>query len=345
MKKRDVKQMLLAAADRREIGGTSGEVLARVSRKPKASEAAPVKAHKSRTWMIPAFSAVAVAVFMMIALPAFFFRTPVQSEDFTLSRAEEVFSLEMLALAGAVDGSVAAPMAADGYTLTQVPPLALLAAPSTRPLAASGTPLDALANEIHRYLQTARAMVEEDTLAITYERNDGAEYTDYYYRLAVKFENGATHTAYYNESRSLFGRSFIEGVFVMDGIAYEMTGEREVERDEVEMELRIKTGRRSHISVSNERAVSEYEYAYTFVENGREQRSVAIEVSNEGAAREVSLEITEGRSSTEYEFTYAADRILCEYEKNEREHELVIFEEADRYRYVFDGGTTVEIAK
>ncbi len=345
MTNREIRELLCERADATRIKEDSNEILQKVRKAPEREEkTAKILSRHRRAWLLPAPAAMLAACLVLALIPTFL--TPTGTEDFTLSRAEEVFSIEMLALGNALDKGEGTGL------LREVPPATYLSAPGgtgTVTLAASNTDRERIAADVNRYLPTGNALLDKDAVKIDYAKNTDEAFADYAYRLSVTFaegvELGVSYTAYYNESRALFGRSRITGVFVMGGEQYDMTGEREVDRDEVEMELRVRTGKDTYLCVSNERAASENEYEYVYLENGREVRAVSIEVATEGDVRSTELEISENGVETEYAFTYLDDRILCEYEENEREHEIVIFVYADHYLYTFEDGYTVEIQK
>jgi|GEM_PF-3622142 len=325
MKNKELKNLLRSKAEAVEINVDTTEILSKVERVP----CSPVRKKSFSVW-IPALCGALVACLMMVLIP---WGALGGGNDggLTIGKAERIVSKEMLALGNIVsesDSSVSAVRLAKK---------------------SGGADYQKIAEDVNYYLLTGDALVSSEGISVVYTRNTDPKYADYDYKMEVTYSDkamyGVDYVAYYDEDERGNGKTALVGVFVVNGNAYPLEGRKETERDEVEVELILRLGADSYVSVSNEAEKGENEYEYKFVEGGVVVKGVSLELSTENGKKETEIEITENGVTTAYEFEYKAETIECEYEKGNTEYEMTVFIHDTYYLYLFDDGTKIKLHK
>jgi len=159
-----------------------------------------------------------------------------------------------------------------------------------------------------------------------------------------------------NETESLYA---LEGVMVVDGADYLLTGERSLEQedDETENELRIRAyadgnDKTSYVEMEQEHSVenneTETEYVYSVYQNGVlvEQTAVEFETEKKGEREEVEYELefrkgdAKGRYVVERETKNGKTEIKVEYNIDGKQGEFRISENGEKqYEYSFGDDT------
>ena len=315
MKKKDLMRLMKESYDEVEIKDYTNEILAKVDHR------AVVEEKHKRHFFMPI--GIAMAGILLIASLLFLFPhdkiKPIEG-PLEVGRKEEVLSREIIALGniiGDLDTNTASLMSYE-FTTSEY---------------------DEIAREVNKYLYTTNIFMESDNISIEYILNEDKPYSNYKYKMEIAFRDTSftsSYLAYYNEIKDS-NTVEIEGIILIDGIERELFGEREDSGDEVELELKVKTGAKSYISIKNETEVNENEYQYTFVENDVVVKGVSMEVELEGAIKETEIKITEYGETKSFEFTYNEDNIEATYKDSLAELEMVIIPYESYYIYTFEG--------
>lgn len=121
----------------------------------------------------------------------------------------------------------------------------------------------------------------------------------------------------------------LEGIVILDGTEYRMTGERTIETGEAEVEFEVKTDADNAVVIKQETEGDETEFEYTLIKGGIEVYSSEVEykVDEKGRVKlGFELETPEGKMEYEYKFTESGGNkfVKVEMEKNGQETETVI---------------------
>ncbi len=248
----------------------------------------------------------------------------------TMSRAKELLSYEVMALGNMV--------------------------PSSSQTALKGLKNDnldyqqanELTNEIHDYLLTGEMMLNKENVVASNEVNTNSEYS-YENKLSVTYKDQSEYSfnyvLYYTETKKIESDrkidevgSYLSGVMVVADKEYNVKGEKEVEKDEIESELKIFMNANSYIKISQETEKNENEYQYEYVENGKTIKELSLEVEEKWTSKKMTLEIFENNVEKEFEFEYKKSHILCSYqdETKDEEYEINIEVYNEYYLYVFN---------
>ena len=194
-----------------------------------------------------------------------------------------------------------------------------------------------IAYEMNTYLYAADSFINKDSIEVSVKENDNLNYPyDYLMHIIMNDTDFLKeYFLYYNEKKEDLNVE-IEGIIMIDGISYEISGEREDNGDEVELELKLITGVNSYISIKNETEINENEYEYTFFKDGIIIKGVSMEIVNEKNERKAEIEIIENDLRKEFEFTYFEDYILSEYKDKDLELEIRINIFPTYYSYVYN---------
>ena len=187
---------------------------------------------------------------------------------------------------------------------------------------------DELVNKLNAYLPTVESALKGESLLTSakteasddpmYETKQIITYTDInmtemtivmYYNETIIVDDDDDDDDDWDDKHEQEQESFIEGTITVDGITYNMRGEKELDDDEYEINFRYILS----------------ETSFVLVENGREVYEYSLEIEHD----EVSLEMEAGNSESEMKF-FLANRdgknlIGCKIEEG-RDEEVVFFE-------------------
>lgn len=94
----------------------------------------------------------------------------------------------------------------------------------------------------------------------------------------------------------------IEGVMIYNAQEYTLSGTKEVERDEVEIEFTVQFSDTDKVVISQESESDELEYSYALYQNGAQEptKTMKLEIEKEDNEIEFELILTEGSKQTSY---------------------------------------------
>lgn len=187
--------------------------------------------------------------------------------------------------------------------------------------------------KVDEYFQTLCCLVNENgpiLISETESDNDAYqvklifEYTD------LSF-NKTTYTLYLNKNEirddeDIFENEkeyIINGIALIDGITYNLTGKHEIEDDESELELCIKLDSDNYVIIEEENETFEKEYSYKIYKDGKLYQKFSMENEN----NELEIKFDNGSDSikienkvlknNEYLITYKLNNIKCSITVNE----------------------------
>lgn len=125
----------------------------------------------------------------------------------------------------------------------------------------------------------------------------------------------------------------IEALAVIDGIEYEVFGEKEVETEddetEVEMMFVVRLSEGNYVKIEQENEADEVEYKYTVYENGRKKNSMSFEVEEEKGSTFIQLTTTENGYKETYKFIKTVDKTIIKYESKGYSYTLFVTSKLD----------------
>lgn len=205
------------------------------------------------------------------------------------------------------------------------------------------------ANEIADRLDDYMMLIEEvsNKENTTYELLELSE-GDYKYQLNYSIDingNKQQYTMFFNETPKNQDddddldevSSRINGYILKDNVKYYVSGEKEVEDEETEVELRLylSSDRGTYYEVSQEIESNENEYEYKYYENYQEVKSFELSIEKDLWKKEISLEITELDREISLEIEYYKSKIIIEFEMPDYEGEVAVTLDESGFTYNF----------
>jgi len=112
------------------------------------------------------------------------------------------------------------------------------------------------------------------------------------------------------------------GLAIIDGVEYKMTGSKEIEEDEEELELKITLDESNYVIIEQETETNESEYSYVVVKNGKKVLSMSFEL--EDGIEEIVIRSKESGSTEIYKFYKSKGEIVIKHIKNGLEVKIVV---------------------
>lgn len=339
MKNNDVKNLIRRKADEIVIADKSAEILQTVKTAPKAEtvvEQSENKQKMPKKTFFPRIALAAAAVVVLVIAIVLPFALNSSSNlgggGVTLTKTQQVMSKEVFAL---------------GNLLKEEHSLLSTVADSTD--SSTDEVLGAIAKKINGYLLSADAFLSSSSLSAKYENNTNGEFAEYTKRLTVSYTDSESYSVayelYYNETESEASTVTLDGLMVLGDKSFEVWGEWQSEKDEVEMELRVYLDDTRYFSIENETEVNENEYEYGFYEWGFMSYGVSLSVDSENGGKQIEMKITEGGIETEINFVYEGNTIRCSYENAYFKTSFDIRHKNNTYEYDFGFDFKISLKK
>ena len=320
MKTKDIKTILKSEADKVEIKDFSSNILARANLVPLDKEEIVVKPRKRISIiskiLVPTLSLGLVCVFCVLLFIRFNNNQTTPPIYTTVTKAKELIGYEVIQGTNLIDNSN-----------------------SLLKRKLSNSEFEQECKTIHKHLVNAEMLMNKEDIDITIEVSDDKNYQ---YKMLFDYKDVTgdvvKYVYYYNEEALNDDdddkdidevNSKISGIVFIDSKKWIVEGEKEVEKDEYEIELTFRDPENpnSYFSISQETEVNENEYEYKFYNNG----NVTV-VKQEIEKNEMSLEIKENNQTKKYEFEYKKNGFICKLEDDE---EIEIAIQNDNYTYKY----------
>lgn len=233
-----------------------------------------------------------------------------------------VLSVSLAVLAGcnlfANDSEVIEQKEEDVYAFSAASTGAILASLMTdlNATAAAEEETDAVEEQIdtvNECITMVECMLSDTNISMTEAVSDREEYA-YMMVITNGDLNGNTYvyTLYYNEEavnddvtdeeteEVVKVESRLTGILVIDGVEYEVVGQKEIEGENFEIKFTAKIDETSYVKIKQEIENGEVKYVYTVFENGVKTNNFEIKFGNEGEERTVQMRVMNGDSEIRY---------------------------------------------
>lgn len=165
-------------------------------------------------------------------------------------------------------------------------------------------------DEILTNLAIAEATLGGGVVQGEVKASDRAEY-EFYYTVSAANASGGNdvYEFYYNETlRELdFDESeyTLRGVVILDGVEYDVIGERETEGDEEEFSFRVSLSEGDYVVIEQESERDEKEFSYTLYKGGRKVYETEVEYEKNLLGKvELSFKINDGGAKQKYKYEF-----------------------------------------
>lgn len=336
MKNSDLKKILKQEADKIPISNYQSEILSKVKLNNNMNET-PVK----KSWFNFKFLSVATA--FLLILFAFIFIPTLSNDDNgsndNISRAKKLLSYELVAVGNVIESDTHLPISLKKQNQEQ-------------------SEYTTVAQELHTYFEIGHMMINKNNVSISNTLNNNEEF-DFEYKLTVDYEDHINHftsyTLYYSEQKKVDSdkdidevSSTLNGILLKNNIQYKVTGEKEVERKEVESSICVflDDTNKNYIKISQETEVNENEYSYEFYNNGKKTKELSLEVENTKNKKSMEIEILENGIQKVFEYNYYVknDKMICSYESNKISIERIVVQiKQESCIYIFFDNSDNEI--
>ena len=137
--------------------------------------------------------------------------------------------------------------------------------------------------------------------------------------------------------------SRLQGVMIYQGNEYTISGKKEVERDEIEIEFRAYIDRDNYVLVEQETESGEQEFTYSVYSNGIMVDSTSIEIEKERNELEVEMQYEKDGVNATYKFEREGNalRIFYRDESGQGYIRARVADDGNTITYTFDDGTTI----
>ena len=219
------------------------------------------------------------------------------------------------------------------------------------------TNYDDIASKINEYFKAVSLLLNEESTTYEIEVLTNEEYS---YKLTTKYKvlNDIFQTVIYYNEKPLDEKykdkddldeveTILDGVVVSDGIKRSFYGKKEIEQDEIEVEITLEIDKNNYLRVSHEKEYNEQELKYEFFDkkpndNSHPYKEVSIEYDS--FENKVSIEFEEDNEEYEINFHYHGkgqeNKVEVQYRHGNEHHKGFIDNdhEHDKYRYDFGNG-------
>jgi len=192
---------------------------------------------------------------------------------------------------------------------------------------------DEIAYDINHYLYTIEQFNENSFILTTDNK-----------QLSIKYQN-VEYRFSYTEQKVNEYRYIIEGEVYFGDTSYVVSGQRNCEKDETNIIMKLYLSDNEYYLVEQEIELHENEYTYSHFFNNQELESISLEI--EDGSTELSITKNE-IDVVECEFEYERGKFICEYSStitNNDEIEVQIESQEDNYVYIFETGYKKELKK
>ena len=166
---------------------------------------------------------------------------------------------------------------------------------------------------ILKNLQVVENMMSQGVVKSEEITSDRPEYETMYTLTASNLDGTKdVYTFYYNER--LIEEEFddgeleqefrLEGLVVLDGMEYQMFGQKETENDEMEMSFKVLKDERNYVEIEQEMENDEQEFAYTIYENGRKTYETELEYEIDARKNKIEFEFSEKSDKDRKTYSY-----------------------------------------
>ena len=166
---------------------------------------------------------------------------------------------------------------------------------------------------ILKNLQVVENMMSQGVVKSEEITSDRPEYETMYTLTASNLDGTKdVYTFYYNER--LIEEEFddgeleqefrLEGLVVLDGMEYQMFGQKETENDEMEMSFKVLKDERNYVEIEQEMENDEQEFAYTLYENGRKTYETELEYEIDARKNKIEFEFSEKSDKDRKTYSY-----------------------------------------
>lgn len=233
-----------------------------------------------------------------------------------------------------------------------------VASSATRPTMVEDSDVESITNSLAMFDNIIAEGLSQTTNKNTSEDPTLIGYT---FVMDISFEN-TTYKMYYNEINTktseevddegveLETSSTIQGVMVVDGVTYTVSGEREFETegDESESSIEFITYLDSNNYVVYEQSVEndEIEYEYSIYVDGQKIQETELEIEKERSGYTIDFQSTTYRgttNTTEYEIKEGTDGLVINLRKNKSKETIIATKTADGYNFTYSNGFVEEI--
>ena len=162
---------------------------------------------------------------------------------------------------------------------------------------------------ILKNLQVVENMMSQGVVKSEEITSDRHEYETMYTLTASNLDGTKdVYTFYYNER--LIEEEFddgeleqefrLEGLVVLDGMEYQMFGQKETENNEMEMSFKVLKDERNYVEIEQD----EQEFAYTLYENGRKTYETELEYEIDARKNKIEFEFSEKSDKDRKTYSY-----------------------------------------
>ncbi len=334
--RRELVQKIKMETNNIEIPNLTKEIISNVTYDTSLQ---PVK----KTFNIPLRFASILACSLILVLSIFIFmrnpQRPTRPANTDVSKAHQVYGIQAVTLFNFVDNESISPLR--GRKLLRF-----------QNLGRADIDYQKIAQEINDYLLSAVDILNKESVEYLEENSDNPEYSQKMTMKIKMFEHEKTYILYFNESATSDYddidevSSKIKGIIKTDATEFVFEGEKEIEEDEYEVNLRmyLSDDLTEYYEVSQEIEKRENEYSYAYYQNNRliEETEISIEELNN--KKYVELEVFKEGREIELEFNYQDKHILIKYEIDELEGIVKTTLGSKSIIYKFDS-QEIEIAK
>ena len=206
-----------------------------------------------------------------------------------------------------------------------------------------------MSNELNQYLFSIEELMNKGNNRYElFELFDG----DYQYKLSIYVDsNGLTsiYNMYFNELTTSEEYNDIDEVsstiagYIESGEKkYNVTGTKEVEEDECEVELKLFLNNEDYIVLNQEIEKNESEYSYKYFKGGKKEKEIEISTETLDGEHVVTVDVKHGDKKNGYKIKYNSDtqmNVEYNYGDNYGEFNVDVYEK--EYEYSFEDGNKV----
>ena len=179
-------------------------------------------------------------------------------------------------------------------------------------------------DEIHSYLITGEMLFNKDNFSAIHETNDDLNYP-FEHKLVVTYQENdifsSNYTMYYDETRKIESdkpldevSTYLNGIMIVDNVEYIVKGEKEIYGQSYDTTLTMYFNENSYIKIIQETSKNANEYRYEFVEDGKVEQLITLELDSSILSKEMDIVINKDFQEKRYSFDYYENKINCKYE-------------------------------
>ena len=137
--------------------------------------------------------------------------------------------------------------------------------------------------------------------------------------------------------------SSLSGVMTYNGVEYEISGKKQVERDEVEIEFIAYINQNTRVLVEQETESGEQEFQYSIFNNGFMTDELSVEVETERNEIEVEMQYSKNGVEISYKFEREGNALRIMYRDSTGSGYIraTVSSDGNSISYTFDDGTVI----